>query len=46
MSYNISEAFINRDESKITDPVVVHIIMGLLKNVADDKINKLALKFL
>lgn len=46
LSFNISSAFISRDESKINDTVIVHIIMGLLKNVADDKINKLTLKFL
>jgi hypothetical protein len=31
---------------KITDPVVVHIILSLLKNVPENKSKKFALKFL
>lgn len=46
LSTSITEAFLNRDESKITDPVVVHIILSLMKSVPADKTNKLALKFL
>ena len=46
VSCNIVEAFLNRDEEKITDAVVVHLIMGLMKSVPDDKISKLAMNFL
>jgi hypothetical protein len=35
MSVSITEAFLNRDETKITDPVVVHIILGMMKSVPD-----------
>ena len=46
VSYNIVQAFLDRDEEKITDAVVVHLIMGLMKSVPEDKVNKLALNFL
>lgn len=46
VSSNIVEAFLRRDEETITDPVVVHLIMGLMKSVPDDKVSRLALKFL
>lgn len=46
VSSNIVEAFLRRDEESITDPVVVHLIMGLMKSVPDDKVSRLALKFL
>lgn len=46
VSYNIVQAFLNRDEEKITDTVVVHLIMGLMKSVPDDKVSKLVLSFL
>lgn len=36
----------NRNDDKITDPVVVHIILSLMKNISDDKSDKLAIKFL
>ena len=46
VSFNIVQAFLDRDEEKITDAVVVHLIMGLMKSVPLDKVSKLAMNFL
>ena len=46
VSFNIVQAFLERDEEKITDAVVVHLIMGLMKSVPLDKVSKLAMNFL
>ena len=39
------EAFLKREE-RITDPVVVHIVLSLIKNVPTSNTSKLALNFL
>ncbi len=46
LSTSIAEAFLNRGGGKITDPVVVHIILSLIKNVPEEKSKNFALKFL
>ncbi len=35
-----------RDEHKIKDPVVVHIILSLMKNMEGNRINEIVIKFL
>ena len=46
VSFNIVQAFLDRDDEKISDAVVVHLIMGLMKSVPEDKVSKLAMNFL
>ncbi len=46
VSSNIVQAFLNRDEKKINDAVMVHMVMGLMKSVPDDKLSYLVLSLL
>lgn len=40
MSFNIVKTFVQRDIEKIKDPVVVHIMLSMIKNLAGFKIGK------
>lgn len=45
ISENITTTFLSRDEN-ITDPVIVHIMLSIMKNMQGMPIKNLVLKFL
>lgn len=46
LSMSISEAFLNRDDARITDPVVIHLILSLMRNIEGPKVHKIVIRFL
>jgi len=40
ISFNIVKTFVQRDVEKIKDPVVVHIMLSMIKNLAGYKTGK------
>lgn len=40
ISFNIVKTFVGRDIEKIKDPVVVHIMLTMIKNISGFKVGK------